>query len=133
MQRGATRVVSEPSTPNGPPSKRVRLSNGGHTPGTPSDYEVMQEALAADERMRQEVVDKGSVAVGESKWVLSFKDPLEGVRLAGMRVVQAGFAVIDAEDGSDKEDETRPVRIQFGGGVPREVCNESTVLVQCAI
>ncbi|KAF2191780.1 hypothetical protein K469DRAFT_555982 [Zopfia rhizophila CBS 207.26] len=126
MQRSAAKAAtSEPSTPNGPPSKRVRLSNGASapgTPGTPSDHEVIQAALAAEEKKRKEALEKAAVAAGETKWVLSFKDPQDGVRPEGMRVVQSGFAVIDGED--DKSDEgVRPVgRITFGKVVKKDVC-----------
>jgi hypothetical protein len=126
MQRGAAKAASQPSTPTGPPSsKRVRLSNGGHTPGTPSDHEVIQAALAAEEKIRQEAVDKASAKAGETKWVLSFQDPKNGVRSGGLDVVQAGFAVIDADDDSDGDEEQRPARMQFGGGLPKEVCHNS--------
>jgi hypothetical protein len=122
MQRGAAKAASQPSTPTGPPSsKRVRLSNGGHTPGTPSDHEVIQAALAAEEKIRQEAVDKASEKAGETKWVLSFQDAKTGAGSGQLDVVQAGFAVIDAEDDSDEE-EQRPPRMQFGGGLPKEVC-----------
>lgn len=123
MQRGAAKAASEPSTPNGPPSKRVRLSNGGRAPGTPSDHEVIQAALAAEEKIRQEAVDKASAKAGETKWVLSFQDPKDGSGAQGLEVVEAGFAVIDADDDSDEE-EARPARMQFGGGVKKDVCHD---------
>jgi hypothetical protein len=37
-----------------------------------------------------------------------------------MQVRQAGFAVIDADEDSDhEEEEQRPVRMQFGGGLKK--------------
>jgi hypothetical protein len=78
----------------------------------------------AEEEKRQAALDKAAQHVGETKWVLSFKDPLEGKRQDSMNVRQAGFAEIDADDDSEEdEEETRPIRMQFGGGVKKkEVC-----------
>lgn len=125
MQRSATKKPSEPSTPDGPPSKRVRLSNGRSAPGTPatpSDQEVLQAALAAEEKKREDALQKAAEQAGETKWVLSFKDPQDDARQPMMQVVRAGFAAIDAED-DDSDDEVRPARLQFGGGVKKDVCD----------
>jgi hypothetical protein len=123
MQRSAAKsTASSPSTPNGPPSKRARLSNGASAPGTTgtSDHEILQSALAAEDKKRQEALDKAAQYTGETKWVLSFKDTLEGQQKTSLRVRQAGFAEIDAEGTSeDDEEDTRPIRKQFGGGVKR--------------
>lgn len=123
MQRSAAKsTASSPSTPNGPPSKKARLSNGASAPATPgtSDHEILQSALAAEEKKRQEALDKAAQYTGETKWVLSFKEPLEGKQDTGLKVRQAGFAEIDAEgDSEEDEQETKPVRKQFGGGVKR--------------
>ncbi|KAI8933336.1 hypothetical protein NX059_009960 [Plenodomus lindquistii] len=124
MQRSAAKsTASSPSTPNGPPSKKVRLSKGGSAPGTPSshDHEILQTALAEEERKRQEASDKAAQYSGETKWVLSFQDPLSGKREDALKVRQAGFAEIDAEDdSSDEEEEARPARMQFGGGLKKK-------------
>ncbi|KAF2021276.1 hypothetical protein BU24DRAFT_446329 [Aaosphaeria arxii CBS 175.79] len=124
MQRSAAKSAkSEPSTPDGPHSKKVRLSNGRSapsTPGTPSDHEVLKAVLDEEEKKRQEAVDRAAEKAGETKWVLSFKDPNEASRKPAMNVVQAGFAVIDADDDSDDEGELQPARMTFGGGVKRE-------------
>ncbi|KAF2652615.1 hypothetical protein K491DRAFT_718755 [Lophiostoma macrostomum CBS 122681] len=120
MQRSAAKSASDPSTPDGRPSKRARLSNGTsapNTPGTPSDHEAMQSALAAEERKRQEAIDKAVANSGETKWVLSYKD---NSRPQGMRVVHAGFAAIDADEDGSEEDEFAPPRMQFGGGVRKK-------------
>jgi hypothetical protein len=123
MQRSAAKsTASSPSTPNGPPSKRVRLSSGGSAPGTPGtpDHEILQTALAAEEKKRQEALDKASQHTGETKWVLSFKDPLDGKRDDSLQVRHTGFAEIDAQGSSEEdEEEVRPIRKQFGGGVKR--------------
>ncbi len=114
MQRSATnRTSSSASTPNGPPSsKRVRLSRGGSAPGTP-DHEILQSALAAEAKKQQEASDKAAQYTGDTKWVLSFKDPLDSARKDAIEVRQAGYAEIDASDDEDEE-EVRPVRMQFG-------------------
>ena len=127
MQRSASKATaSSASTPNGRPSKKVRLSNGNSAPGTPGtpDHEILQSALIAEEKKRQEALDKAAQHTGETKWVLSFKDPLDGKRQEALQVRQAGFAEIDADgDSGDDEEEVRPIRKQFGGGLKRkEVC-----------
>jgi hypothetical protein len=123
MQRSAAKSVnSEPSTPDGPPSKRMRMSNGGSaasTPGAPSDREIMQSALAAEEKKREEALARAYAHTGETKWVLNYNDPHAGKRPPVMQVRQAGFAVIDADDDSDEE-EDRPIRMQFGGGLKKK-------------
>lgn len=117
MQRAAAK--SSPSTPDGPPTKKVRLSNGSAV-GT-SDREIIQSGLDAEEAKRQAALDKAAQHAGETKWVLSFKDPLEGKRQDAMNVRQAGFAELDAEDDEeDEEEEIRPIRMQFGGGVKKK-------------
>lgn len=117
MQRAAAK--SSPSTPDGPPAKKARLSNGSAV-GT-SDREIIQSGLDAEEAKRQAALDKAAQHAGETKWVLSFKDPLEGKRQDAMNVRQAGFAELDAEDDEeDEEEEIRPIRMQFGGGVKKK-------------
>lgn len=125
MQRSAAKSgVSEPSTPQGPPSKKARLSSGGSTPGTPKtpytpeDAETMRKALAAEEKKREEALARAYEHTGETKWVLSYNDPYAGKRPPVMQVRQAGFAAIDADDDSEEE-EDKPVRMQFGGGLKK--------------
>ncbi|KAG9193177.1 hypothetical protein G6011_03212 [Alternaria panax] len=126
MQRAAAK--SSPSTPNGPPAKKARLSNGSAV-GT-SDREIIQSGLDAEEAKRQVALDKAAQHAGETKWVLSFKDPLEGKRQDAMNVRQAGFAELDAEDDEDDEEEDiKPIRMQFGGGV-RKKAEDSVPLVK---
>ncbi|KAH7071174.1 hypothetical protein BKA63DRAFT_568323 [Paraphoma chrysanthemicola] len=123
MQRSAHKATaSSPSTPNGPPSKKARLSNGRSAPGTPGtpDHEIIQSAVIAEEKKRQEALDKAAQHAGETKWVLSFKDPLEDKRQNALQVRQAGFAEIDAGSDSDDSEEARPIRKTFGGGVKRK-------------
>ena len=120
MQRAAAKSSpSSSSTPNGPPAKKARLSNGASVPGT-SDQEIIQSGLDAEEARHQAALDRAAQHAGDTKWVLSFQDPLEGKRQDAMKVRHAGYAEIDAEDDSEEEEEdTRPVRMQFGGGVKR--------------
>jgi hypothetical protein len=119
MQRSAARsVASSPSTPNGQSSKRVRLSNGGSTPGTP-DHEILQSAVVAEQKREQEALEKAAQHGGETKWILSFTDPLDGKRQNSMVVRQAGFAELDGDDSEDEDEETKPIRMQFGGGVKK--------------
>ncbi|KAI4635275.1 uncharacterized protein J4E87_000225 [Alternaria ethzedia] len=118
MQRAAAK--SSPSTPNGPPSKKARLSNGASAVGT-SDHDIIQSGLDAEEAKRQAALDKAAQHAGETKWVLSFKDPLEGKRQDAMKVRQAGFAELDAEDeDEDDEEDIKPIRMQFGGGIKKK-------------
>lgn len=124
MQRSAAKKVSsEPATPDGPPSKRMRTSLGGSaasTPGAPSDHEIMQSALAAEEQKREEALARAYEHTGETKWVLNYNDPYAGKRPPMMDVRQAGFAVIDADDDSDEEEGDRPIRMKFGGGLKKK-------------
>ncbi|KAF2024121.1 hypothetical protein EK21DRAFT_118087 [Setomelanomma holmii] len=121
MQRSAHKATaSPPSTPNGPPSKKARLSNGRSAPGTP-DHVIIQSAIDAEEKKRQEALDKAAQHAGETKWVLSFKDPLEGRRQDSLQVKHTGFAEIDAgSEGEASEEEARPIRKKFGGGVKKK-------------
>jgi hypothetical protein len=122
MQRAAAKSSpSTPSTPNGPPAKKARLSNGASAVGT-SDHEIIQSGLDAEEAKRQAALDKAAEHAGETKWVLSFKDPLEGKRQDAMNVRQAGFAELDAEDDDEDDDDedVKPIRMQFGGGVKKK-------------
>ncbi|PVI04299.1 hypothetical protein DM02DRAFT_611562 [Periconia macrospinosa] len=121
MQRSAGKnATSEPSTPNGPPNKKVRLSNGASAPGTPNSPAARAIPQSADERRREEAEARMAERLGETKWVLSFQDPLLAGRPPAMQVRQAGFAVIDAEDDSDDEEEQRPTRMQYGGGLKKK-------------
>lgn len=123
MQRSVAKAsTAQPSTPTGPPSKRMRHSTGPSTPGTPSDQELMQAALLAEQKKHQAAVDKEAAAVGETRWVLSFKDPDEiDKKPKSMKVVTAGFAALDADE-DDSEEETKPVgRMTFGNFTVQKV------------
>jgi hypothetical protein len=121
MQRSATK--STPSTPNEPPAKKVRLSYGTSAPGTPNTPSDRGTPLfaAAEDKRREETLMRAAETSGETKWVLSFKDPLHGRDIPAMQVRQAGFVVIDAaEDSDDEEVEPTPMRMQFGGGLKKK-------------
>lgn len=119
MQRAAAKSSpSSPATSNGPPAKKARLSHGVSAVGT-SDQEIIQSGLDAEEAKRQAALDKAAQHAGETKWELSFQDPLKGKRQDAMQVRHAGYAEIDAQDDSEDEEDTRPVRMQFGGGVKK--------------
>ncbi|KAF2448557.1 hypothetical protein P171DRAFT_428611 [Karstenula rhodostoma CBS 690.94] len=101
----------------------MRMSNGGSaasTPGAPSDREIVQSALAAEEKKREEALARAYAHTGETKWVLNYKDPHAGKRPPMMQVRQAGFAVIDADGDSDEEEENKPIRMKFGGGLKKK-------------
>lgn len=124
MQRSAAKnVAASPTTPNGPASKKVRLSNGG---SVAADHQILQSALAEEAKKQQEALDKASLHTGETKWVLSYNDPLQGRREDTLTVRQAGFAELDADDSEedDEEEQAQPIRRQYGGGVKKEnVCH----------
>lgn len=127
MQRSAAKnVASLPTTPNGPASKKVRLLNGG---AAAADHQILQSALAEEAKKEQEAHDKAAQYTGETKWVLSYTDPLEGKRGDALTVRQAGFAELDAEDSEDENEEpAQPIRRQYGGGVKKaNVCYRQTL------
>lgn len=135
MQRSAAKnVASSPTTPKGPASKKVRLSNGS---SAAADQQILQSALAEEAKKQQEAYDKAAQYTGETKWVLSYTDPLEGKRGDALNVRQAGFAELDAEDSDDEDDElAQPIRKQYGGGVQKkaDVCSRQAALVlTCAL
>jgi hypothetical protein len=123
MQRSAakpTNTPSTPSTPAGPPSKRQRLSTGSSFPATTSsDYEAVRAALAAEELKRAQAIERQAAEAGETRWVLSFRDPEESGEGKGrepaLKVVSAGFAVIDAVGDGELSKEKEGVGRTVGG------------------
>jgi len=120
MQRAtAASPTSSPSTPNGPPSKKQRLSSGAG-PSTPSsDAQAMQEALAAEEFKRVQALERQAADAGETKWVLSYQDQRPKTQQAPMRIVTAGFSAIDSGitsratvDQSDDDDAELAAKMQ---------------------
>ncbi|KAF2816312.1 uncharacterized protein BDZ99DRAFT_566154 [Mytilinidion resinicola] len=136
MQRSTVKNSSPtsstgPSTPisNGPHAKRQRLSSGSYTPTPSSDYVAMQAALAAEEAKRSEAVERQAAEVGETRWVLSFRDDQAARGKVQMRVVQAGFAEIDGQGDEESSDEESGFgaggRMRFGKGKKAQVTNSS--------
>lgn len=123
MQRSAakpTNTPSTPSTPAGPPSKRQRLSTGSSFPATTSsDYEAVRAALAAEELKRAQAIERQAAEAGETRWVLSFRDLEESGEGKGrgpaLKVVSAGFAVIDAVGDGELSKEEEGVGRTVGG------------------
>ena len=123
MQRSAAKPTNTPitpSTPAGPPSKRQRLSTGSSFPATTSsDYEAVRAALAAEELKRAQAIERQAAEAGETRWVLSFRDPEESGEGKGrepaLKVVSAGFAVIDAVGDGELSKEEEGVGRTVGG------------------
>ncbi|EOD51227.1 putative zinc knuckle protein [Neofusicoccum parvum UCRNP2] len=119
MQRAAASQPSPkdaPSTPTGPPTKRQRTS-AASSPATPSDRDAINAAIAAEELKRNQAIERAAAEAGETRWVLSFREPEKEARQRdALRVVSAGYAELDNEDESDdEEDETPQVgRMSFG-------------------
>ncbi|KAL0259127.1 hypothetical protein SLS55_006632 [Diplodia seriata] len=129
MQRAAASQPSpkeSPSTPNGPPSKRQRTS-AASSPATPSDLEAVNAAIAAEELKRTQAIDRAAAEAGETRWVLSFREPEKEARQRNpLRVVSAGYAALDNDDDSDEEDDTPQVgRMSFGKKPPRRDDDDS--------
>jgi hypothetical protein len=118
MQRSAASPSSEPSTPDGRPAKRARLSNGSwnSSPVTPSkDQLAIQAALAQEEQKRSHAIERQAAEAGESRWVLSERSmELPAPKL---RIVQTGWAELDSNDMEDEDDEeeSRPQLRQVAG------------------
>ncbi|KAH7042595.1 hypothetical protein B0J12DRAFT_702247 [Macrophomina phaseolina] len=105
-----------PSTPSGPPTKRQRTS-AASSPATPSDLEAVNAAIAAEELKRDQALERAAAEAGETRWVLSFREPEKEARQRNaLRVVSAGYADLDNEDDSDDDDEEVPQtgRMSFG-------------------
>lgn len=106
MQRAANASPkSTPSTPDGHPSKRQRLSYGSNaTPATPSpDQRAIQAALAEEEMRRSVAVEQQAAEAGESRWMLSVQQPK--IAPPAFQIVQASFAEIDSTVSDDDQEE----------------------------
>lgn len=122
MQRAAASETkcSAPSTPDGPPAKRLRLSNDIGTLATPvlSDQQRLQAAQAEEDLQRSAVMMRLAAEAGETHWVLNVKEPV--VQNTPLNIVQTGFADLDSlEDGSaesreEEEDENAMARFVAG-------------------
>lgn len=109
MQRAAASPSSGPSTPAEPPSKRQRMSDGSGISTPPSasrsDATAAKEAVAAEERQREEAFDREAADRGESKWYLSFKQPQKPASASPFRVVSAGYSTLDGSNTKDQDSE----------------------------
>jgi hypothetical protein len=123
MQRAAASPGSSPSTPPEPSGKRQRLSNGSYqsTPAsTPrSDSQLVEDALASEERKRVEALEKEAANRGETKWYLSIKEPAPQAAKSPLRVVSAGYSTLDADSkqqrSADEEEDDTDSRSQIHG------------------
>lgn len=122
MQRAAA-TPSSPQPPTGPPNKRRRLSPTTTTPPTAdparptTDLEALQAVLAAEEEKRVQAIERQAAAAGDTRWVLSFREPdTDAAGQSSVVVVNAGFAAIDGAGGYDEDyDEKATVgRRSFG-------------------
>ena len=96
MQRAAASANdSTPSTSEGPPLKRKRLSEGTPSPATPSsDLQKVKAAQAEEELRRSAVIERLAAEAGETRWVLNVKEPERTEN--GLVIIETGFADIDA-------------------------------------
>ncbi|KAF2716547.1 hypothetical protein K431DRAFT_289327 [Polychaeton citri CBS 116435] len=91
MQRGALATPSTPSTPETRPSKKQRLSDGSAL-STP----VSTPSAAPDGPTTPG--DYGSVAAerdADTKWHLSFQQPIKATTQSPLSIVTAGYSYID--------------------------------------
>lgn len=126
MQRAAASPTASPTASDEPSPKRRRTDSKS----TPSKYNVdaladqraIQAAMASEEAKRQIAIEKQAAEAGDTRWVLSFEDQkhVAASSTLSLRIIQAGFANIDADTTSVKyldEEEDKPVivgRRSFG-------------------
>jgi hypothetical protein len=98
MQRAAaSSPQSDLSTSYQSSPKRQKISENGYSTPTSTNLQAVQAALAEEEAMRQEALDRQGNAAGETKWVLSFKEGDKlGRKSQPLRVVEASYAMIDS-------------------------------------
>jgi hypothetical protein len=95
------RVAASPSSPTtpGPPLKKQRLSNGYVASTSPiaqtSDVREMEEVLPAEEQKRTQALEREAADRGETKWYLSFTEPRTPIPHPPMRIVSAGYSMLD--------------------------------------
>ncbi len=102
MQRAAaSSPLALPATPDEPSPKRQKTGDSSPTVNVDSlaDQRAVQAALADEEAKRQAALERQAAAAGDTRWVLSFREDIEGScaqNKASLRVVQTGFATIDS-------------------------------------
>jgi hypothetical protein len=109
MQRAAANTSSER------PSKRQRLSHGAAAPSTSASSTPKSATPAStpyapgtgagsgalDLSRGQKELDRRAAALGETKWVLSVREPAAPPKETGLKVVMKGW---DEEDSSSEDD-----------------------------
>ncbi|EKD21281.1 uncharacterized protein L3040_000679 [Drepanopeziza brunnea f. sp. 'multigermtubi'] len=125
MQRAAHSSPSASSTvsPDEPAPKRRRTDSASNPTKTDvdalTDRKAVEAAMASEEAKRQAALEKQAAEAGDTRWVLSFEDQkhLAPSPILALRVVQTGFASLDASPSSAKveydeeEEEDKPVMI----------------------
>ncbi|KAK4565880.1 hypothetical protein LTR86_003729 [Recurvomyces mirabilis] len=108
MQRASASPSSTPSTPSDPPSKRQRLSNGtfNSIPSSAAQREarLVEEAIAAEAKKREDALEREAADRGESKWYLSYKQPNTPGAESVLKVVSAGYSSLDGAGTTRGED-----------------------------
>lgn len=102
MQRAA---ASSPSVPqsqarssDAPPSKRQKVSVAPSSTATSrSDLQLIQIALAEEERKRGKAIERLAEEAGETNWTLSTVNGEGGHGVGVLRVAKAGYTDIDQE------------------------------------
>lgn len=105
MQRSAASSASQsaPSTPESRPAKRPRLSEPSNRLSSgPSDQQKIQDALAEEDRKRQQVLDRQAADAGDTKWRLSSSS---AVKTKVLNVISAGYSQIDMSRNADNRQE----------------------------
>ena len=109
MQRAGGAPSSSPSTPSEPPIKRQRLSNGSvkstHSSTPHHGAQPLPNPPAGEEQKRTQVANNEAADRGESKWYLSFKEPQAPTVDSPIRIVSAGYSMLDAIKDRSSEDE----------------------------
>lgn len=121
MQRGdalaATRSGSAPSTPNGPPAKRMRLSTGASPAVAYSDAGSPGSVMSQEDSRHQEALERQAQEAGETQWVLKASTPRSALSRPPLQIVSMSLADLDTgkEDG-DAEDSLDAYRAETVSG-----------------
>src|ERR1039458_4985718 len=113
MQRAAASssptTHPSPGSPEEPSPKRRRTDSAASLSkfnvDSLADRTAVPAALANEEAKRQAALEKQAAEAGDTRWVLSFEDQnhLAASSPFALRVVQAGFASIDASPSQIKK------------------------------
>jgi hypothetical protein len=148
MQRAAASspTVPTPSTPEEPsPKRRKKESDAGSPPAkfdvhALSNQSAIQAAIAAEEAKNQAALERAAIESGDSRWVLSFEDQRALSPSLALRIVETGYANLDATSNfraveQNIEDDTPMVgRRSFGKFDKKlEVCRSIGVTIACKV